>query len=284
MNNLAVVFESRDRYAEAVELTVRGIEQARRVGDRDWEHQLLIGSLSAYALLGRWEEAVAIGDSADFDALGVDDRTAGMLFLPLVEIACWRGDADGARALLERFTPQDADDAQAISARGLHQAMVLRIEGDGQAALAPIQTALEMRSALGAQFLTVKLSFVEALGLASDLGDTARAEELLETIESMRPGERPPMLEAHVHRFRSKLTGDEPGFKAAADDFRELEMPFWLAVTLLEHGELLRDQGSAGEAEPLFAEATEIFERLRAVPWIGRAAWQRPELSSASLN
>ena len=53
--------------------------------------------------------------------------------------------------------------------------------------------------------------------------------------------------------------------------FRELELPFYLAVTLLEHGELLADQGQASEAEPLLAEATEIFERLGATPWLERA-------------
>ena len=41
-------------------------------------------------------------------------------------------------------------------------------------------------------------------------------------------------------------------------------MPFWLAVTLLEHGEAT---GSA----PLVDEAREIFERLGATPWLERA-------------
>jgi hypothetical protein len=82
-------------------------------------------------------------------------------------------------------------------------------------------------------------------------------------IEGLRPGERPPLLEAQAHRFRSKLNGDEAGFRAAAALFRELEMPFWLAVTLLEHGEAT---GSA----PLVDEAREIFARLEATPWLAR--------------
>ena len=40
-------------------------------------------------------------------------------------------------------------------------------------------------------------------------------------------------------------------------------MPFWLAVTLLEHGELTGD-GS------LLAEARELFEQLGARPWLDR--------------
>jgi hypothetical protein len=62
----------------------------------------------------------------------------------------------------------------------------------------------------------------------------------------------------------------EQGFKSAAGLFRELGMPFWLAVTLLEHGEWLAANGRAADAEPFLAEAREIFERLRARPWIER--------------
>ena len=46
-------------------------------------------------------------------------------------------------------------------------------------------------------------------------------------------------------------------------------MPFWLAVTLLEHGEWLVAQ-AGGEAEPLLAEARAIFEQLGAAPWLER--------------
>ena len=52
-------------------------------------------------------------------------------------------------------------------------------------------------------------------------------------------------------------------FDAAAKRFRELGVPFWLAVTLLEHGELTGD-------ESLLDEAREIFEELEARPWLER--------------
>ena len=78
------------------------------------------------------------------------------------------------------------------------------------------------------------------------------------------------MLEAHAHRFRAKLSGDDAEFRAATARFRELGLTFWLAVTLLEHGELLAGQGRGADAEPLLAEAREIFEELRAAPWLER--------------
>jgi hypothetical protein len=45
---------------------------------------------------------------------------------------------------------------------------------------------------------------------------------------------------------------------------------FCLAVTLLEYGEWLTGQGRREEAEPMLGEAREIFERLKATPWIAR--------------
>jgi hypothetical protein len=62
----------------------------------------------------------------------------------------------------------------------------------------------------------------------------------------------------------------ESRFKGAAGLFREIAFPFYMAVTLLEHGEWLIGHARADEAEPLLAEAYEVFERLRARPWIHR--------------
>ena len=58
-------------------------------------------------------------------------------------------------------------------------------------------------------------------------------------------------------------------------------MPFWLALTELEHAESLSAQGRASEAEALLAEAREIFARLEATPWLERAAGREPEASVA---
>jgi hypothetical protein len=49
-------------------------------------------------------------------------------------------------------------------------------------------------------------------------------------------------------------------------------MPLALGVTLVEHGEWLSAHDPAADSEPLFAEAREIFERLRAQPWLDRLA------------
>jgi hypothetical protein len=59
---------------------------------------------------------------------------------------------------------------------------------------------------------------------------------------------------------------------------RELGVPFWLAVTLLEHAEWLAKDGHVQRAEPLLAEAAQIFQRLDARSWLERLAASRANL------
>ncbi|TMB92670.1 MAG: hypothetical protein E6J45_01880 [Chloroflexi bacterium] len=54
--------------------------------------------------------------------------------------------------------------------------------------------------------------------------------------------------------------------------FREHGFTFYLAVTQLEHAEWLAEQGRGDDAQPLLVNARETFERLRADPWLERAA------------
>jgi hypothetical protein len=88
---------------------------------------------------------------------------------------------------------------------------------------------------------------------------------VLATIEALPPGRRPPYLDAQARRFGAQLSNDPAGYEAAAARFRDIGLPFHLAVTLLEQAEL------TGDGESL-AEAREIFENLKATPWLERAA------------
>jgi class 3 adenylate cyclase/tetratricopeptide (TPR) repeat protein len=268
-NNLAVVFESSDRYAESIGLTDRALELARRVGDRVWEGIFVGGPISGLALLGRWDEALSrVAVFEDMGGQGID----ASLMSPVVEIFCERGDLPAARAWLEdnALLRTGDEDVQARSGYLVAEAQALRAEGRLREALEAAEEALSVRSALGITFLTVKLGLVEALEAAFALGETDKVRELLTLVEELRPGERPPLLEAHAHRFLGKLAGDEDELRAAAAAFRQLSLRFWLAVTLLEHGELLAEQARGDEAAPLLEEAREIFERLEARPWLER--------------
>ena len=65
---------------------------------------------------------------------------------------------------------------------------MLRAEGKPRAALEALERALSSEG-LGITYLLVKLSVVEALESASELGDTGKVEELLGRIEALRAGE-----------------------------------------------------------------------------------------------
>ena len=270
-NNLAVIYESSDRYSDAFALADRAAAVARRVGDRVWEAMLFAGPISALVLLGRWEEALA--REAEINAAGM--VSVEHLLVHLVEIDCWRGDVEHARARLERSVELKTHEAvDYATGYLLHEAQLLRTEGNLRAAQEALKPVLEARSELGISYIGVKLGFVEALECAFELGDTGKLEELLEIIEALRPGERPPLLEAHAVRFRAKLAGDaaaaEKDFRRAADIFRERELIFWLAVTELEQAEWLSGRGRPDDAQPLLANARETFKQLEAKPWLER--------------
>jgi tetratricopeptide (TPR) repeat protein len=263
------VLESSDRYAEACELTDKALELARRIGDRVWESIFLGGPISALVLLGRWDEALARLDESELlGGKGID----AALGSPAVQIFCERGDLPAAKAWLARAAGvrTEDEDVQTSAGYGMAETQLLRAEGRLVEALAAAEKLIALQPSLGATFLTVKCGLVEGLEAAFGLGEVEKVRELLAVVDELRPGERPPLLEAHAHRFRAKLAGDEGGFRAATALFRELSLRFALAVTLLEHGELLADRERRDDAEPLFEEARRIFEELGARPWLER--------------
>ena len=104
--------------------------------------------------------------------------------------------------------------------------------------------------------------------------------------ESLDPGDMTPVLEANALRLRARLDaarGDQTQvdarFRSAAARSREFDLPVYVALTQLEHGEWLEAQGRADEADPLLSEAAATFEGLEAVPWLERA--QRASASAA---
>jgi hypothetical protein len=117
---------------------------------------------------------------------------------------------------------------------------------------------------------------VAALEAAAATGDP-RADELAARIERILPGALAPSVRVQTVRYRARRAAAEgrtaeaeSGFKQAAGAFRELQLPFPMAVTLTEHGEWLVAQGRTADAEPLLDEAREVFGRLSAGPWLER--------------
>jgi tetratricopeptide (TPR) repeat protein len=159
----------------------------------------------------------------------------------------------------------------------LSAATVLCAEGMPADALALFQEARTPENKLAARHVFSKRALVEAVDAALDAGDLGAADELLAEWERMRPVDRTASLIGHRERLTARLAAQrgeseavEPAFRRAASIFVELNTPYYLAVTLLERGEWLTGQGHRDEADPLLAEAHEIFDRLGAKPWLIR--------------
>ncbi|HJQ74330.1 MAG TPA: adenylate/guanylate cyclase domain-containing protein, partial [Gaiellaceae bacterium] len=276
-NNLAAWLEARDAFAESEIVSNRGIEIARRIGDRRMEGFIRAGTITTDVVCGRWDEALA--SAAEIDPA----ETYGVQAAVVVEIESRRGQVAEARERVGRYTAAlDADVPEIRAMYALSEAIVLRAEGNAGHALETIEQGLpEALGRMGTGFIGVKLMFIEALEAAFELNDGSKVEELLGRIEALTGGERSPMLAGHALRFRAKLETDasraEAGFRGAEALFRELGLVFPLALTQLEHAERLVAAGRSADAQPLFEEARQTFERLEATPWVERTLDVRSE-------
>jgi predicted ATPase/class 3 adenylate cyclase len=276
-NNLAVVFEAADRYAEAIEFCDRTVALARRRGERRWESAVRTGQLILLYLLGRWDEALSVAAEEE-PLVATDISRANLLSAAMVQ--CERGDRHAARALVDgaqtlrtNVNPQLAAGYAAVEAR------VLRAEERLSEALACAERGLATLGQLAITDSSIKIALVEATEAALALVNFDKAQELLTIFESLDPGQLTPFLRAHSARLRTRLdaargeiNGIDAGFGGAAATFREFGLVFYVAVTQLEHAEWLTEQGRSDDAQPLAVEARETFEPLRATPWLERVA------------
>jgi class 3 adenylate cyclase/tetratricopeptide (TPR) repeat protein len=273
-----------DRYSDSLSTLEQLLDLARRSGSRRSELFALSEMTFALAMLGRWQEAL--------DRLGeIPDEMIGRvttLSSPLsgvLDIYLQRGQLDDARRLLARYEELgNSIDVQEEAAYHAAAAGVRLAEGKPADALAAAERAIERGASMGITAQDVKVGYLRSLEAASTLGDSAKLDELLTDVEHLSVGLRPPLLDAATHRYRARMAGDDPSadasFTRAAAQLRALEIPFHLAVVLLEHGEWLIAQGRPEDAEPFLVEARETFERLEATPWLERLEGVRGEAPS----
>ena len=276
-NNLGVLLQDLDQHTELVELSGELEAMARQLGLREQLGAARLGAITPLALLGRWPEALA--RAAEFEELDASEVVRSEL-LAIVRILCEQGDVPGAeRVLAATGWARNAEQSELRAGFLSTEARLLRAQGRPGDALAAAEQGLELRRGLSFMSIWTKHNLAEAIEAALALGDLDKAEELLNLVETLQPGELTPSLRAHRARFRARVDaalGREEGvdgnFRSAEAIFREFGFAFYLAATQLEHGEWLAGLGRQGEAEPLVAEARETFERLEARPWLERAA------------
>jgi tetratricopeptide (TPR) repeat protein len=277
-NNLADLTQNADRYAEAKQYLEDGLTLARRVGNRYWE-TILLGFAYPNFALGRWDETVRMMSELPPEWFSHTRAAFNQGYVAFgVAVHVHRGDLDAAAMHLKRFAELESSaDVQDTTEYACGEAYLLLAEGDAEGSLRCAEDAISGQRALSLVDHRVKDSVVTAVEAAFGMGDLAKVEELLDMVRSLPPGRRTPFLEAHSSRLGARLSalrddgGDvASGFKGAIGLFREIGVPFWMAVTLLEHGEWLTGQDRADDATTSLTEAREIFERLEARPWLER--------------
>jgi class 3 adenylate cyclase/tetratricopeptide (TPR) repeat protein len=288
--NLADLLCHRDLYREALAHYRNALALTRKIGDRSYERST-IGEL-AFNLgrVGEWDEAV------EFAAMIAEDEvrsapTDVLSLLTFGEIYVERGQIAELEKLLS-WSAQlaSSDDWQARTCYLACRAVLRRGQGRDAEALADAGEAIQVAFELGGPgHQTVKDGFQVACDSALALKDLAKVDELLGLVDALGPGERPPYLRAQALRFRARAADGrrdadsvEPSFVAAEEAFTQIGMPFWLAVTKLEHAEWLLANGRDPEAGPMLAEASHAFERLKALPWLHRLTKSAPAVGIVS--
>jgi class 3 adenylate cyclase/tetratricopeptide (TPR) repeat protein len=277
-NNLTDLTQNADRYAEARQFLEDGLTLARRVGNRYWE-TILMGFAYPNFALGRWDETVRMMSQLQPEWFAHTRAAFNQGFVAFgVAVHVHRGDLDAAAMHLKRFAELESSaDIQDTTEYTCGKAYLLLAEGDAEGSLRSAEEAISGQRALSFVDHRVKESVVTAVEAAFAMGDLAKVEELLDMVRSLPPGRRTPFLEAHASRLGARLSilrnddGDvASAFKGAVGLFREMGVPFWMAVTLLEYAEWLTGEGRADDATASLTEAREIFERLGARPWLER--------------
>lgn len=290
--NLADSAGQTDRLEESAELARDGLELARRVGNRYWEWSFLGFAYPSFAG-GDWDQVVAREDD-----LPIEDWTRvriafATLLTALVPTRVHRGEVDAARRFRDRFAELEASaDLQEQAQVHFAEATLDLADGRFGDALRNALASLGTKEANGIAYEAVKEAFVVAVEAALALDDVDRAEELLSVVDELPPGHRPRFLQAHSLRFRGRMAARrddaeqaERNFASAVALFRELGLPFYLAVTLVEQGEWLSTQTRLDEVVVVAGEASEIFERLQAAPWLERVARTlSPSLEPGALS
>ena len=281
--NISNEMFERDRYDDGHELDVEGLALCRRLGWSGLEWFLKMHVAGYHWLTGAWDDLLLTmreAPSADEEP-AVRSGIEGISWFA-IQAAVHRGllnEADRFFDVWDRY-----DDSADVQTRAVYQAVraaMASAHGEHDAALSAARESFDLHGPMSPRHGAIKSAYVEGVEAALALGDSEAAERFLSTVERWQPGQVAPFMRAQTERFRARLSLDGPeaagGFKVAAGLFREIGTPFYLACTLLEHGEWLVANGRTEEAHPLLEDAREIFERLEAAPWLKRLEQTAPD-------
>jgi class 3 adenylate cyclase/tetratricopeptide (TPR) repeat protein len=272
-NNLANGPLQHDRFREARDLASPGLDLAKARGHRDSEQMLAVMMATANVGLGDWDVALEL-IGALTDAIGL----TRLGYLPaLARVQAARGENEKLQSTLEiAVAAEGSSNTEYGPSATVTRAIALNAFGRPSEAL---QAALALATS-GSEAANEdrREAYVEAGLAALELGEHATVERLIEFVGELPPALRSPLLRAGAARFEGQLAlrrGDmklaDGRLDVATRELRAIEAPFVLAQVLLEHAELLHAEERESEAVLLLNEATALFERLGAGPWLERA-------------
>jgi class 3 adenylate cyclase/predicted ATPase len=273
-NNLGDASLQQDRFADALAIFEPGLALATERGNRRSQQALSMNIAIAKVAIGQWDELPGLTDAGELPFPGLFGRA---YLSVLARVTAARGDTDTlARLLTLADEHADSSNIEFASDPAVARAIARRALGDDAAALRaalPIATGPpEIPNELRREAL------IEAGLAALNLGDDHAVEQLIELVAGMPPATRSLLLRAGAARLaalRAARRGDtETADEQLADATRELraiDAPFMLAQVLLDHAELMHAAERDADLAPLVDEATEIFTRLKATPYLERA-------------
>ncbi len=278
-NNLAAETQGVDP-ARAWSYVEAGTALARLMGRRRMEVMFLSGSMPVLVDLGRWDAAIVILD----ELLGsheqwISNSELSNELIMAAWVYLWRGQPSEARHLLDRFV--DIVERFAPETRLVYdavQAGVLRAEGRNAQAVTVLVDAVDRMNHVLDYLGLTRWVLNETVETAFAADDLESIRHQLDAVAGRLTPVLAPAVHALIHRFRARLAALEgrndeviPHAQAAIDTFQQRQMPFWLAVTRLELGEWLMQDGRRAASTALLAEARNTFVELAATPWIRRA-------------
>ena len=264
--NLTGVWLASARYEEAIAETNEALALARERGDRSWEYTLLSQVPAAYAVLGRWDEALHA-------AAPLLAGPAGLNSVCAAAAVSHAAAARGEDAVLERCREIAAERRNSAhvderSSARVAEARVALECGEAAEALSLARGVLDLATT-GSEFR--EEAYAISVAAAQSLGEEPALVDLEELVSRMRPSEASPLFRAGQARVRAELA-HRRGDSAAARGYeheaiailRELGARPLLAETLLEQGRRTDDEDSIAQARRIYDElgATRRLERI----------------------
>jgi ATP/maltotriose-dependent transcriptional regulator MalT len=276
--NLLFWLMNTDEFTPAVMHMSEGVELAGKLGDQRWEWMLITNALYPLYVTGRWSEALArAGELPPPEDLREQHDVLGCL-VDLVPIHVHRNQLEEAHRLVAAAAGLEASsETQNRAALACARAHVLRGDGDGTAAVAAGRQAFDHVTELGS-CSPVQEGLVVAVESALAGGDLDTADELLDQVARLKKVDVSKYLGAQASRLRAQVAARRGAVDAAEEEMRSAEAAFArmeaayaLAVTRLEHGELLAGTARSEEGKDLIASARVVFEGLETPSWVRRA-------------